>query len=64
MNNIIKNLEKSLENSNRLQDIGSKRNTPSMISKSINYLKNDSLSSIIDYKDMILTKSQELDTFN
>lgn len=62
MNQIIQKLENTLENSNRLQDIGSKRKAPSIISESINNVKNKSLDSIIDYKDMLSIKSLELDT--
>lgn len=64
MNKIIKNLEMALENSNRLQDLGSKRKVPSSISESLNQVKNDSLNSIIDYKDIYLTKSQEINSLN
>lgn len=64
MNNIIKNLEIVLETSGRLQDFGSKRKIPTIISGSLNHLKNETLNSIIDYKDISLTKSQEINSLN
>lgn len=62
MNKAIKKLEISLSESNRLQDMGSKRLIPSAISTCLNDSKNMTLDKIIDYNDIFKVTSRELYT--
>lgn len=60
MTNTIQKLENTLLESNRLQDIGSKRLIPAKISQELNDSKNITLDNIIDYNDMSKVKSIEI----